>query len=377
VLGRDGSGPDQALLEALRSSGAEVRSDPGRGWGAALARPQSASPTALFRTVNAWLAECAQPGDPLVGRSPDSAELGDVRERALAFTATGQQLYAVVSEPADGPATGTAILFNAGAIRRIGPNRMWTDAARRWAAAGVAVIRLDIEGIGDAGGDNSGYIAGDESFYVPELTAQARAALDLAVEQGLPDRFLLAGLCSGAFWAFEIAASDPRVEAIVMLNPRLLAFDPAVEGNRELRKIGRLLTRRGLSNLLREKRKVRRLGRFLAHVLESPMRMLRKDKEDSSDRVRDAFRAMQASGQRVDIAFSGDEPLQDELRKQGKITELEAMGVAFYTLPHTSHTLKPLKAQQAANAVLDEAVARAFPAPERAAARSKRVAASR
>ena len=167
ALGRDGSGPDHAIVEALRSSGAEVRSNPGHGWGAALARPQSASPTALFTTVNAWLAEGAQPGDPLVGRSPDTAELGDVHERALAFSGAGQQLYAILSEPAHGPATGTAILFNAGAIRRIGPNRMWTEAARRWAAAGVAVIRLDIEGIGDAGGENSGCIAGDESFYVP------------------------------------------------------------------------------------------------------------------------------------------------------------------------------------------------------------------
>ena len=324
--------------------------------------------------MNAWLNERAAPGDPLIACSDDAAELDGFRERAIAFDGGGQQLYAVISEPFDAPASGTVILFNAGAIRRIGPNRMWTEAARRWAAAGVAVIRLDVEGIGDAGGENSAYIAGDESFYVPELTGQARAALDLAVKEGLPDRFLLAGLCSGAFWAFEIAANDARVEAIVMLNPRLLAFDADAEGNRELRKIGRIFTRKGLRNLLHEKRKLRRIARFAAYLLKTPVRLLSNPEEISDDRVWNAFRRMRGRGQRIDIAFSGDEPLHDELQQEGKIAELKAMGVTFHQFPYTSHTLKPVKAQQAANAILDDAVARAFPAP---AARPKRVATSR
>ena len=238
VLGRDGTGLDQTVLDALRASGTDARSDPGHGWGAAVARPQSTSPWTIFATVNEWLAERAEPGEPLIEPSSGVAKLGTVRERAIVFDGAGQQLYGVISEPMDGIATGTVVLFNAGAIRRIGPSRMWTEAARRWAAAGVAVIRLDVEGIGDAGGKNTNYIAGDESFYVPSLTAQAQAALDLAVEQGLPDRFLLAGLCSGAFWAFETAVVDQRVQSIVMLNPRLLAFDANSEGSRELRSSG-------------------------------------------------------------------------------------------------------------------------------------------
>jgi dienelactone hydrolase len=363
VLGRDVAGPDQPRLNALRASGSEVSSNPGHGWGAALARPQSSSPAALFETVSSWLAERARPGDLLNAAASEAAKLdGAVRERAVLFEGAGQQLYAVITEPVDAPtAGGTVVLFNAGAIRRIGPNRMWTEAARHWAAAGVAVIRLDVEGIGDAGGENSAYIAGDESFYVPSLTSQARAVLDLAVAQGLPERFLLAGLCSGAFWAFETAVADPRVAAIVMLNPRLLKFDMDSEGNRELRKLGRLFTRKGFGNLLREKRKLRRLSRFAAYLLKSPLRFLRPPEGDADDSVSNAFRTMHARGQRIVIAFSGDEPLHDELRPQGRIAELEAIGVTFHTLPYTSHTLKPLKAQQAANAILDQVVAQVFP----------------
>jgi alpha-beta hydrolase superfamily lysophospholipase len=375
VAGRDGRGPDQALLDALRTAGSDVRTDPGHGWGAALARPQSASPTALFCAVTDWLAECAGPGDALVETKPGSANLGAVQERAVVFTGDGQQLYAIITEPLYGPTTGTAILFNAGAIRRIGPNRMWTEAARRWAAAGVAVIRVDVEGIGDAGGENTPYIAGDESFYVPSLTAQARAALDLAVAEGLPPRFLLAGLCSGAFWAFEAAAADPRVESIVMLNPRLLAFDPDAEGDRELRKLGRLLTRQGLRNLLRERRKLRRIRRFAAHLLKAPARLMGSPPE--ADTVQQSFRAMHGRGQRIHIAFSGDEPLHEELQQQRRVEELQALGVEFHELPYISHTLKPLKAQQAASAILDAAVAQVFPPMAVDVPRLKRVAASR
>ena len=89
----------------------------------------------------------------------------------------------------------------------------------------VPVIRVDVEGIGDAGGDGSAYRESDDPFYAEKLIQQARSVLDLAVERGLPDRFALGGLCSGGFWAFQAALSDVRVQSVIMLNPRLLFFD--------------------------------------------------------------------------------------------------------------------------------------------------------
>ena len=142
VIGRDGMGPDGALLEALRSAGTKVGIDPGHGWGAALARPQSLSPKAVFETVNRWLAEPASDVPRLhQPKAKGFHEIGApgarVRETPIVFERAGQQLYAIVSQPLDSPvADGTIIMFNAGAIRRIGPNRIWTEAARRWAAAG-------------------------------------------------------------------------------------------------------------------------------------------------------------------------------------------------------------------------------------------------
>ena len=245
---------------------------------AAVAQPSSASPAPAFV------------------RSP------------IVFDGGGQQLYAVLAEPVDAPLAGrTMILFNAGAIRRIGPNRMWTEAARRWAAAGVPVLRVDVEGIGDASGDSGQYLDTDDTFYTEALVSQSCAALDLAVERGMPDRFLLGGLCSGAFWAFQLAVADPRVSDVIALNPRMLMFERNVEGGRDLRKLRRMVTPRGVRNLLLEKQKVKRLSRLAAFVVQMPLH--RGSSRTAKDELDQALRTMRARGQRLHMAFSGGRAL--------------------------------------------------------------------
>ena len=356
VMGRDGSGPNAALVDELRACGTDVSVDPGRGWGAALARPQSTSPTALFDTVNGWLGEAAEGASPGIEFSgADSVEIGEpgsrVREASVVFGGAGQQLYAVVAEPLDAaPIPLTLVLYNAGAIRRIGPSRMWTEAARRWAAAGVSVLRVDIEGIGDAAGDGSIYRESDDPFYRPHLIDQGRAALDLAVRCGLPDSFVLGGLCSGGYWAFQAALADPRVRSVVLLNPRLLFFDPRSESQRELRKLRRLLSPAGLRSADLHKLTFKRAARLGSQLM--------RPKERCNDSIANALQALSDRGQQVAMAFSGKEPLHEELRAQLTPNEFERLNVG--ELPYKSHTLKPLKAQQAGHAFLDEAMRQAI-----------------
>lgn len=366
VIGRDGRGPDNDLLAALRNGGVAVASDPGRGWGAALDRPQSTPPTAIFALVGTWLEQKATRSGPIEAASGSNfADIGEpgarLRETAIVFEGAGRQLYAVLSTPVDAPlADGTVVLFNAGAIRRIGPNRMWTEAARRWAAAGIPVLRVDIEGIGDADGDSSQYRDSDEPFYTPALVAQARSVLDMAVARGLPGRFMLAGLCSGAFWAFQIALADARVAAVAALNPRMLIFESDVEGHREVRRLRGLATVAGFRRMLSKKGKAKRLARLIQFALAAPLRLAGRVGPSAAQRLLDGVRVLHGRGQHVDIAFSGNEPLNDELRTQDNCTALEALGVRFHALPYVSHTLKPLAAQQAAHALLDAIVEQRF-----------------
>ena len=360
LLGRDAIRPDSLLIEAFASTASDVRIDPGHGWGAALERPQSTSPRAIFDLVNGWLeaGDCdgRRLSEPPIARTVTLQDGGaGIRETPLVFEAQGRQLYAILAEPADGPiAPATVVLFNAGAIRRIGPNRMWTEAARRWAARGVPVLRVDLEGIGDASGDSTPYLQSDESFYTEALLDQARATVDQAAARGLPSRFILGGLCSGAFWAFQVAVTDPRVEAVVALNPRMLIFDPLTEGHRDMRRLRRIATPAGLRNVLMQKRKLGRARRLVEWLASRPLQLLCG--RWSVDHLSTALRVMAKRGQALHFAFSGGEPLEDELLESLGREGLDALGVRLHRLPYKSHTLKPLEAQQAAHALLDEVI---------------------
>ena len=66
--------------------------------------------------------------------------------------------------------------------------------------------------------------------------------LDDLVERGLGTRFVLAGLCSGAYYAFLTGVEDERVAGVVMLNARILRWDPALELQLRQRRMGERLS---------------------------------------------------------------------------------------------------------------------------------------
>ncbi|MEO8175439.1 MAG: alpha/beta fold hydrolase [Sphingomicrobium sp.] len=370
VIARDGLQKGAHLHDALHEAGVEVRSHPGHGWGAMLARLPSVPPEQVFKLVNEWLAErtvsnCEARDLP---RQSLAAVMGEpgvrFREKAIIFDNGGKKLFAVVTEPIDVPVGDfTVILYNAGGHRRIGPNRMWTDAARRWAGLGVPVIRVDLEGIGDADGDASQYRDVNE-FYRSELVLQANAVLDLAVSVGLPERFLIGGICSGAFWAFQVALSDPRVASVVAVNPGMLVFDPQVKGRRTARRLKRLFGPEGLKRLIHAERKSERLGNLLSFALTLPLRAARSSHAPAPDPLESQLRALRDRGQKMHIAFCEDEPFEQELLVSPSIQSALSSCAVSQKLPCASHTLKPLRAQQATNAMLDAIVSQAITATQ-------------
>src|SRR5205823_13947176 len=129
---------------------------------------------------------------------------GGVRETPITIEQPFGHLFGVIAEPPTAGPLATAagrqaelavLLLNAGAIRRVGPNRMWVEAARRWAALGVPTLRLDLEGLGDADGEASRF-ADVAELYVPRFIDQVRDALEVLEARGVARRFVLAGLCS-------------------------------------------------------------------------------------------------------------------------------------------------------------------------------------
>lgn len=373
LLGRDGIGVDKRLREAIEGAGANVTLSAGEGYGEMMGRPHDAlSPTAVFTEVSDWLkrappAERAEPLAAPAGRAPTSSSIEltvgseRIRETPIVVAQPFGKLFGILAEPEGGSAGDVcAVLLNAGAIRRIGPNRMWVETARRWSALGVPTVRLDLEGIGDADGDGSafGELAG---LYVPALVDQVRAALDELTERGFGPRFLLAGLCSGAYWAFYAALSDERVVSIYLLNPRALFWDPSLDVSREVRKA--LLRSSAWRRVLRGEIPMRRMARLAYRtpgmfVRRAAARVAQRvAQRRGGDRLDRALDQLRDEGKRVQLMFSSNEPLYEELQMEGRLDRLDRwpnLGVEL--IAGNIHTLRSAEAQRSAHQALDRAL---------------------
>lgn len=376
LLTRDGVGPDKRLLDHLRQAGIDVTVAAGTGYGAMMAKPHLAQPPiAVFELVQSWLEQ--SPPDTVASSSnssrasehrvadhPTTIELSvadsRVRESTLTVEQSFGELFGIITEPTNPPSVGLCVvMLNAGAIRRVGPNRMWVEAARRWAARGVPTLRLDLEGIGDADGDPSRFRELAE-LYVPERVDQVRAALDALEARGLGSRFVLAGLCSGAHWSFHGALEDERVVAALMLNPRTLFWNPSQQVARDFR---RGLFRR--SSWRRALRGEVPLTWMLALAVRAPFVLPRRaltrwyTRRRGSDELDQALDRLLDTDKQVHFFFSGDEPLYEEFKLEGRLSRLDSRpNVALEMIPGRVHTLRPFEAQRAAHRALDLALDR-------------------
>ena len=235
---------------------------PGPGWGAMIFHPERFDPPLrVFATVDAWLAAgsgCDAPtavsSDAPGGRARRGVpRCRRVRVREAPFTVEHEvgTLFGILAEPVDGPRPPLAAIFlNAGAVRRIGPNRLWVEAARQAAAVGLPTLRVDLEGIGDSDGD-AGRYRDVGKFYRSELGGFVSAILDALEARGYGERFVLVGLCAGGYWAFNAADRDPRAVAALMVNPGALEWHPELVKDRNARKLQRLRRRAWWRRVLR------------------------------------------------------------------------------------------------------------------------------
>jgi hypothetical protein len=343
LLGRDGIAPDAALVEALAARGSAVETADGAGYGALTDLPATARlADASVAVVERWLA--AAP--PAAGRRPDAPvvadalDLGAVLERP--FAAAGAA--GVLAEPT-GPRRGlTAVLLNAGAIRRVGPSRFWVDLARRWAAEGVPTLRLDLEGIGDAAGPVDRYGV-DADFYTDGFVAQVRRALDELGE----GPFLVGGLCSGAWWAFRAAVDDERIASALMVNSRVLVWDDALGARRDASAVRRRLFEPATwRRVLRGELAVRPLRILRGLVARAPAA--------APDEGAAALRRLAARGTRVELVFCAGEPLREELRA----LEPFPPNVELQELPGRDHLFRPLWMHEHLLDAADRALGRAL-----------------
>jgi hypothetical protein len=335
---------------------------------------QSQPPRKVIKTVSAWLAEAAPEG--LALRPPRQLEdellrvatvEDGLRERIVTVESAGAHLSGVLTEPTARGADVCAIFLNAGAIRRTGPNRMWVDTARRWAAKGVPTLRLDLAGLGDSCGEDS-YPLEDGQLYEGRFGQQVSDAMDTLVSMGLPPRFLLMGLCSGAYWSFKLGQTDKRIAGIVMINPLALVFDPFQGTIRTGRNARRLvlpetwqLIVRGRVSRARAVAVARAVaqaavaapGRISAH------RARRRARLGGGDQLDLELDQLCDNGVIAQLLFTAEEPLRIELAREGRFHHLERWpNLRLHLLEGSiaTHTLQAPHVQEQVNAIIDRAV---------------------
>jgi hypothetical protein len=189
---------------------------------------------------------------------------------------------------------------------------------------------------------------------------------------GAGRRFVVGGLCSGAYWAFHAAQRDERVSAVYLLNPQVLFWDPAVTVARDARRVGEVLrasgwrrVKRGQIPLDRAVAVVRSLVRSAVRaVFRFPRRLLVRGEAGPAqdDLLGQALDDLEAGGTHVVLVFGEEEPLRDELEHDGMLAQLTRReNVSLELLACDAHTLGPIWAQRFVHGVLDRALERDLP----------------
>ncbi len=364
LLERDGVPPDERLRSALADAGAEVTVLPGPGFGDMTSHPQRAPlPREVFAAVAHWLAAAPDaaptPAEAPVAELP-ALEAPGLRESVLEVEHPGGKLVGILTEPTAAGGGDTAlVLLNAGAMRRSGPNRMWTEMARRWAVRGLPVLRIDIEGLGDSDGDESPY-ADDAALYEDRLAEQVLLALDELERRGVASRFIAAGLCSGAFWTFHaLRAGDERLRAGLIVNLFSFFWDRDLSEGAKAPRAGRLLSPRFWARALRGRLNRDRVRLFVRRAFRAPLALFsrRTARRAHGALLDDALTGFERRGQRAWLFLNRNEPLYERLEREGGIADLDAYpALETVITPGGDHTFRAAWMQRSLSEALDAAL---------------------
>ena len=201
---------------------------------------------------------------------------------------------------------------------------------------------------------------------------QVRAAVGALAERGLPQRFVMLGLCAGSYWSVQTALADERVARVIMLNPRTLVFDEW----RHTRRRTRQLTEKALRaatwrKVIRGEIKLARhieTGRTLAErAASAPARArariaARRPSNGAApepagrEPIEELFDALRDRGQRGLLLFTGKEVLRGELTDRGVLDHMDRwpnLELAIRGTAADTHTLTPVWLQRQVHELVD------------------------
>jgi alpha-beta hydrolase superfamily lysophospholipase len=236
VIGRDDMPVEGPLPTKYKAMGIETTYAVLSGYSGMIVEPhEGVVALDTLDSIVAWLSTAHPLRTEASGATQDTATtnpsiqeasvFNGVRETPLTF-GPEQNLFGILSESAELPVADrrseTAVLMlTVGSNHRIGPNRLYVKLARSWAAHGYRALRFDLAGTGDSRSAAGAYSS--HRLYSKGSTVDVQSAIDSLVAKGCK-KFVVMGLCSGAYVAFQTALADPRVSGQILMNPRRLEW---------------------------------------------------------------------------------------------------------------------------------------------------------
>lgn len=337
VIAREGTTPAPDLLAALQH--AEVTTSAG-GLGDLLDDPyRSTLTTAVRDTILGWFAADTATVHPTPATGADTLDLGGVIERPWLQEGGAGQLSGIVCEPAGGAAAGATwtLFLNAGGVRRSGPNRLWTRAARVLAAEGRPSLRLDVRDVGDSDGAAVPHHDLEEMYSessIGDVVTAWEAVHGLGA--GAVD---VVGLCSGAFLGVQVAARRD-VRRALLINCLAYVWDDDARSNGMTAQIGRsLLDGRRWKRLITGRIDARALARAIVtrgrlEAIELGQRLRGRPATSAVDRLLRDVGAVT----RIELVSSEGDPSIEYLARHVPPERRPPLTV----LPGVDHTVRPV-----------------------------------
>lgn len=363
LLPRDGGEPAPKLVEALRAAGTSVASGPGVGLADLLENPYQSR--ILAPVEEALLAFCGPEGAAWPLAAPGGADHlalpGGGTERPWVKAGGAGELSGIVCEPAGGAPPGAVwtIFFNAGGIRRSGPTRLWTRAARELAATGRPSIRFDVRDVGDSDGATLPHETLDE-MYSQSSVDDGLVAVDDAFDRGA-SAVDVVGLCSGAFFGMHVAAQR-QVRHATLINGPAYIWNEAARHAGMTNQIARsLFDGRRWRRLLSGRIDPRALARStVSEARISAARVVARARGDAPpDEVTEIIRRVQGRGTRLHFICSAGDPSIPYLDRH----LAPDMHPRRTVLPGVDHTVRPVWAHTELVALVTTPDATPVPSP--------------
>jgi pimeloyl-ACP methyl ester carboxylesterase len=294
VVARTGAAGERKLIERLTAQGVEVEEAAFDDYASLMTSPEfSTYPEATFGRVIEWLRpQRAGARAQVPAHVVSHLKVTGGQETPVTFR-DNAPLHGVFCKPrTPGPDRPAALLLNTGAINYAGMNGLWVGMARRLAQSGVASLRFDISGFGDSPARPDQL---DPFVNMAEALGDVDTAMEWLRAQG-HTRIILIGFCWGAQLACNIAQTDDRVSAVMLVNPRRLFWDletPPLEP---------VVGLKGYMRLAREPARWRALMHGdipIAKLAKVPMRLVRKAFEDTAARAEGRETQQEAAGRKL------------------------------------------------------------------------------